>query len=78
MSETDPSLLIHLPMDEMRGNVLFDTTKNRHNAKAAGATLVDDPEFGQCLALDGSPNGHVILPLLKLDPMSRGPFTFLM
>jgi hypothetical protein len=78
MSETDPSLLIHLPMDEMRGNVLFDTTKNRHNATAAGAALVDDPEFGQCLALDGSPNAHVILPLLKLDPMSRGPFTFLM
>jgi len=78
MSDTDPSLLIHLPMDELRGNALFDTTKHRRNATAVGATLVDDPEFGQCLALDGGPSSYVRLPLLKLEPMTRGPFTFLM
>src|SRR5580658_2469766 len=78
MSEVNPALLLHLPLDEMRNRILYDMTRARRNASAVGAAIEDDPDFGQCLKLNGGPDSHVVLPLLKLEPMSRGPFTFLM
>jgi hypothetical protein len=78
MSDTDPRLLLHLPLDELRGEVLFDTTRQRRNATARGAAIVEDEEFGQCLELSGGAESHVILPPLKIEPLSHPPLTFLM
>lgn len=53
---------IHLPLDEMIDDALWDVSGNRRNATASGAVdMVDDPTFGTCLALQG---GSLTLPVV--------------
>lgn len=62
---SDPDLLIHLALDEIHDDTLFDSTSTRRNGTAHNAKIVEDSAFGQCLELQGKPDSYVELPSLK-------------
>jgi hypothetical protein len=67
----DPDLFVHLSLDELHGNALYDTTEARRNGVARGAKIVVDEEFGQCLELQGDPDSYVEAPSLKAAGASQ-------
>ncbi|WP_150049141.1 LamG domain-containing protein [Methylomonas rhizoryzae] len=61
---TDLDLLLHLPLDEIHGTALYDTTDARRNGVVHAAATLTDPEFGLCLELTGNRDCYVELPVL--------------
>ncbi|HKQ78628.1 MAG TPA: LamG domain-containing protein [Blastocatellia bacterium] len=75
---SDPDLLLHLTLDELHGNALFDTTEARRNGASHGAKIVVDDGFGQCLELQGNPDSYVELPSLKAVRGDSQALTFML
>jgi microcystin-dependent protein len=54
MSDVDPNLVIHLPLDETQDGTTPDSSANRNDGKLGGSPqLVPDETFGSCLSFDG-------------------------
>ena len=54
MSDVDPDLVIHLPLDETQDATTPDSSANRNDGRLGGSPqLVPDETFGSCLSFDG-------------------------
>lgn len=59
------NLLLHLPLDEMFDDTVFDVSGNRRNGLLNDAQIVSDPGFGPCLELRERAGSYVEVSALE-------------
>ncbi len=64
--DVNRALQLHLPLDEIEGGIVADSSLNQLNGTVHGATVVNDSKFGSCLSFDGN-NDYIQLPEMNID-----------